>query len=63
MRIYLGTETQDADPRMESWCEDRYGADSCPAYKGTAYIVFEDLPLEKFGNRIPQISVEVQQRQ
>jgi hypothetical protein len=58
MRIYLGTETQEPDPRMEAWCEDRYGADSCPAYRGSAYVVFQDLPLEKFGNRIPQISIE-----
>lgn len=58
LRIYLGTETQDADPRMVAWCEDRYGADSCPAYRGSAYIVFEDIPLEKFGNRIPLITVE-----
>lgn len=59
MRIYPGTETQEPDPRMEAWCEDRYGPDSCPAYRGSAYIVFEELPLEKFGNRIPQLTVEV----
>lgn len=58
MRIYLGTETQEPDPRMEAWCEDRYGADSCPAYRGVAYIVWEEIPLEKFGNRIPQVTVE-----
>jgi hypothetical protein len=58
MRIYKGTETQEPDPRMESWCEDRYGVDSCPAYRGVSYIVFQDIPLEKFGNRIPQITVE-----
>lgn len=59
MRIYLGTETQEPDPRMEAWCEDRYGADSCPAYRGSAYIVFQDIPLETVGNRIPQVTVEV----
>jgi hypothetical protein len=58
MRIYLGTEDQEPDPRYEAWCEDRYGPDSAPAYRGVAYIFFEDLPLEKFGNRIPQITVE-----
>lgn len=58
MRIYLGTETQTQDPLIEEWCEDRYGPDSCPAYRGSAYIVFEDIPLEKFGNRLPQITVE-----
>lgn len=58
MRVYLGTETQEADPRETAWCEDRYGANSCPAYKGTAGIVFEEIPLEQSGNRIPQIKVE-----
>lgn len=58
MAIYLGTETQTADPRIEDWCEDRYGVNSCPAYRGVHYIVFKDIPLEKFGNRIPQVDVE-----
>ncbi len=57
-RVYLGSEDQEPDPRMEAWCEDRYGPDSCPAYRGCSYIVFQDIPLEKFGNRIPQITVE-----
>ncbi|RWR14267.1 hypothetical protein [Paenirhodobacter populi] len=30
-----------------------------PAYRGTSYILFEDLPLEEFGNRMPQVKVEV----
>ncbi|HRO03567.1 MAG TPA: hypothetical protein PLS69_08195, partial [Terricaulis sp.] len=30
-----------------------------PAYRGLAYIVFEDLPLERFGNVIPQLSFEI----
>ena len=59
MRIYKGSEDQLPDPRMTAWCEDRYGPDTCPAYRGCSYIVFEEIPLEKFGNRIPQISLEV----
>jgi hypothetical protein len=58
MRIYLGAEDQGIDPRIESWCEDRYGADTAPAYRGVSYIMFEEIPLEKFGNRLPQIDVE-----
>jgi hypothetical protein len=58
MRIYLGTEDQMPDPLIEAWCDDRYGADSCPAYRGSAYIVFEEIPLEQVGNRIPQVTVE-----
>ena len=58
MRIYLGTEDQMPDPRMLAAVERDHGAGSCPAYRGTALIVFDDLPVEKFGNRIPQITVE-----
>ena len=35
------------------------GAAHAPAYRGTAYVVFEDLPLDQFGNRVPQFSFEV----
>lgn len=56
--IYLGTETQEPDPRMQATIEALHGEGSCPAYRGTAYIVFKDIPLEKLGNRIPQVSVE-----
>jgi hypothetical protein len=57
MRIYLGSETQDPDPRMQATIEAALGAGFCPAYRGCTYIVFEDLPLEKIGNRLPQVSV------
>ena len=30
-----------------------------PAYRGTAYVVLENLPLQPFGNRVPQFSFEV----
>ncbi|MFS8180783.1 glycoside hydrolase TIM-barrel-like domain-containing protein [Pseudovibrio denitrificans] len=53
MRIYLGAEDQQADPLIEA----KQG--TAPAYKGTAYVVFERLPLAEFGNRIPQLSFEV----
>ncbi|MEO1795158.1 MAG: glycoside hydrolase TIM-barrel-like domain-containing protein, partial [Pseudomonadota bacterium] len=33
--------------------------DSAPAFRGTAYVVFERLPLSDFGNRLPQLSFEV----
>jgi hypothetical protein len=35
------------------------GAANTPAYRGTAYVVFEELPLDRFGNRMPQLSFEV----
>lgn len=58
MRIYLGTETQQPDPTMLAAVEAEFGAGTCPAYRGVAYILFDDVPLEKLGNRIPQIAVE-----
>lgn len=59
MAIYYGTEAQGVDPRMEATVEAAQGEGSCPAYKGLSYIVFKDVPLEKLGNRIPQVAVEV----
>ncbi len=55
-RVYPGDEAQLPDPLIEMI----EGAGKAPAYRGTAYIVFEDLPLEAFGNRLPQLSFEVE---
>ncbi|MCI5073491.1 glycoside hydrolase/phage tail family protein [Oricola sp.] len=55
MRVYPGDETQAPDPLIEA----KQGAGFAPAFRGTACIVFERLPLERFGNRIPQFQVEV----
>lgn len=57
--IYTGSETQEADPRMKATVEAEQGVGSTPAYRGTAYVMFKDVPLEKFGNRIPQMTFEV----
>lgn len=54
-RTYLGTETQQPDSTMEAV----EGAGNVPAYRGLAYIVFDDLQLADFGNRLPQLSIEV----
>lgn len=35
------------------------GAANTPAYRGTGYVVFEELPLSSYGNRLPQLSFEV----
>ena len=53
-RVYPGDEAQLPDPLIEMI------EGVAPAYRGTAYIVFEDLPLEAFGNRLPQLSFEVE---
>ncbi|MCF6234363.1 MAG: glycoside hydrolase/phage tail family protein [Rhodobacteraceae bacterium] len=55
LRIYTGTQDQSPDPVMEAI----EGAGFVPAYRGTAYVVMEDLALEPFGNRVPQFSFEV----
>ncbi|GGY53258.1 baseplate multidomain protein megatron [Parvularcula lutaonensis] len=52
-RIHRGTEDQLPDALLEA---ELGGA---PAFKGLAYIVFEDLPLAPFGNRVPQFNFEV----
>lgn len=53
--VYLGDETQTADPTMTAY----EGAGNVPGHRGTAYVVFRNLPLEHFGNRIPNFSFEV----
>ena len=55
MRIYRGGENQMPDPKIEAV----EGAGKVPAYRGTAYVVIEDLELGQFGNRVPQFSFEV----
>ena len=55
LRFYRGTEAQTADSLIEA----RQGAGQAPAYRGLCYLVFERLPLGRFGSRIPNISVEL----
>ncbi|WP_120500968.1 glycoside hydrolase/phage tail family protein [Roseovarius sp. EL26] len=55
MRVYYGTCDQLPDPKIEAV----EGAGTVPAYRGTAYVVIENLELEQFGNRVPQFSFEV----
>ncbi len=54
-RWYPGNEVQTADPFIAA----KMGAANTPAYRGTAHVVFEDLALATFGNRLPQLSFEV----
>jgi hypothetical protein len=54
-RWYPGDEAQTADPFIAA----KMGAANTPAYRGTAYVAFEDLPLGNYGNRLPQLSFEV----
>jgi len=55
IRKYTGSDQQLPDILIEA----KQGNGNAPAYRGTAYAVFEGFPLEQFGNRIPQLSFEV----
>jgi hypothetical protein len=55
MRIHSGHKDQSVDPLIAS----AVGAAMCPAFRGLAYVVFEDLDLSNYGNRIPSLTFEV----
>jgi hypothetical protein len=55
LRIYTGTQTQVADSLIAA----TEGAANTPAFRGTAYVVFEGLQLADFGNMLPQFSFMV----
>ncbi len=55
MRLHAGGEDQAPDPLIEA----EEGRGRAPAYRGLAYVVFEELALEGFGNRVPMLSFEV----
>lgn len=54
-RFYPGSESQPVDPLIAA----EEGIDQCPAYRGLALAVFEDLQLGSFGNRIPSLTFEL----
>jgi hypothetical protein len=55
MRIYTGQSDQPPDPVIAA----KEGVANCPAYRGLAYVVFEDLDLSEFYNRLPALTFEV----
>lgn len=54
-RLHTGHGDQPLDPLIAA----AEGPGQCPAYRGLAYAVFEDMALEEFGNRIPSLTFEV----
>ncbi|UIP07144.1 phage tail protein [Erythrobacter sp. SDW2] len=54
LRVHSGHGDQPLDPLIAS-----AESGACPAFRGCAYAVFEDLDLTDFGNRIPALSFEV----
>ncbi|GAB4511257.1 MAG: hypothetical protein Tsb0019_06550 [Roseibium sp.] len=55
IRVYPGSKTQLPDPVIQA----ALGPADTPAFRGTAYVVFEHLELGDFGNRIPNFSFEL----
>lgn len=54
-RFYDGNELQEPDSAIEA----DIGVDETPAYRGLTYLLFDNLPLKDFANRIPSMTVEV----
>lgn len=55
-RLYPGGEDQAIDPLIAS----AQGLDRTTAHRGVAYVVFEDLQLADYGNRIPSLTFEIE---
>jgi hypothetical protein len=60
-RVYLGTEDQLPDYLITDWCAANVSAapNAAPAYRGLAYVIFDNIRLDDFANRIPSITAEV----
>lgn len=55
MRIHTGFGDQPADPLLAQ----AEGIAQNPAYRNLAYVVFEDLALADYGNRLPSLTFEI----
>lgn len=53
--LYTGTQDQMPDAALEA----AQGVLNCNANRGMAYVVFEDVDLENYGNRVPNWTFEV----
>ncbi|KVC62707.1 hypothetical protein WI72_09695 [Burkholderia ubonensis] len=53
--VYPGDENQLPDPVMQA----ALGVNNTPAYRGLAYVVFNELDLSRWGNYLPSLSFEV----
>nr|WP_081648514.1 phage tail protein [Pseudomonas sp. P818] len=56
MRFYYGTEVQLPDPRIEA----EMGAGNAPAFRGRAYIVFDDFQLADYSNTLQAAQFKVE---
>ncbi|WP_321397409.1 phage tail protein [Emcibacter sp.] len=55
IRIYTGSRDQNPDPFIEAV----EGIDNVSAFRGLAYVMFENLELAEYANRIPNLTFEV----
>src|SRR5574337_243924 len=55
-KLYTGTDTQQPDPRYQA---DK-GANAASGWPGLAYIVFYDLPLEKWQNTLAGVQIKAE---
>lgn len=56
-RIYGGTEDQMPDPTMTDWVsKNAEPPNGNPAYRGLCYIMFQQVDLIHFGNRMPNVT-------
>ena len=53
LRLYKGDDDQEPDSKILAI------EGAAPAYRGTAYVVIEDMDLGPFGNRVPSLAFEV----
>lgn len=54
--FYLGTDTQLPDTLIEAW----EGTGNVPGFRGVSYVVFQNLSLQDYGNRIPNFTFLVE---
>lgn len=54
-RFYPGDESQLPDPLIEA----AVGSGNAVAHRGLCYLVFDEVPLERLGNRLPNVTCEV----
>ncbi|MGL6339821.1 MAG: phage tail protein [Waterburya sp.] len=57
--FYYGEASQAVDPAIEAI----EGVGNVPAFNNLVYIVFNDLPLKKYGNIVPTVEIEVVQEE
>ena len=55
LRVHTGEGDQQPDPLIAA----AEGPDRCPAFRDLAYVVFEDLDLAEYYNRIPALTFEI----